>query len=86
MADTPTGTRRPHHAPRPSPYTALGAPRPGPTHLDLIRETPKYAPSQTYMINNLTAVGRTGRHVIYQNVGQCSDVHAGGEGSRGCAR
>ncbi|MEU4576670.1 MULTISPECIES: lytic polysaccharide monooxygenase [Nonomuraea] len=52
-------------------------------HLELIRETPRYAPSQNYVISNLSASGRTGRHVIYtvwkashmdQTYYICSDV------------
>ncbi|MFD1535592.1 lytic polysaccharide monooxygenase auxiliary activity family 9 protein [Nonomuraea guangzhouensis] len=59
--------------------TALGW-----NHLELVRETAKYAPGQTYMINNLTSAGRTGRHVIYtiwkashmdQTFYFCSDVN-----------
>lgn len=52
-------------------------------HLELIRETPKYAPAGTYMINGLSKGSRTGRHVIYtiwkashmdQTFYFCSDV------------
>ncbi|MFC4534147.1 lytic polysaccharide monooxygenase auxiliary activity family 9 protein [Sphaerisporangium dianthi] len=52
-------------------------------HLELVRETGRYAPGSTYMVNGLSSGGRTGRHVIYtiwkashadQNYYFCSDV------------
>jgi chitin-binding protein len=63
-------------------YNALTTPL-GWNHLELVRETPKYAPSGTYMINNLSKGSRTGHHVIYtiwkashmdQTFYFCSDV------------
>jgi predicted carbohydrate-binding protein with CBM5 and CBM33 domain len=53
-------------------------------HLELVRETPRYGPSQTYMINGINKGSRTGRHVIYtvwkashmdQTYYICSDVN-----------
>jgi lytic cellulose monooxygenase (C4-dehydrogenating) len=53
-------------------------------NLELIRETPRYAPSQNYVINDVSSSGRTGRHVIYtiwkashmdQTYYICSDVN-----------
>ncbi|MEW9548216.1 lytic polysaccharide monooxygenase [Nonomuraea sp. NPDC050783] len=55
-------------------------------HLELIRETGKYAPSDTYMINGINKGSRTGRHVVYtiwkashmdQTYYFCSDVNFG---------
>jgi lytic cellulose monooxygenase (C4-dehydrogenating) len=63
-------------------YNATTTPL-GWNHLDLVRETPRYAPSQTYLINGLSSSGRTGRHVVYtvwkashmdQTYYICSDV------------
>ncbi|GAA3828143.1 lytic polysaccharide monooxygenase [Sphaerisporangium flaviroseum] len=59
--------------------TALGW-----NHLELVRETGRYAPGQTYMINNISRGARTGRHVVYtiwqashmdQTFYFCSDVN-----------
>ncbi|WP_049567665.1 lytic polysaccharide monooxygenase auxiliary activity family 9 protein [Nonomuraea sp. SBT364] len=64
-------------------YNATTTPL-GWNHLELVRETPRYAPSQNYVISNLSASGRTGRHVIYtiwqashmdQTYYICSDVN-----------
>ncbi|TMR97959.1 lytic polysaccharide monooxygenase auxiliary activity family 9 protein [Nonomuraea basaltis] len=53
-------------------------------HLELVRETPRYGQSDTYMINGLSKGSRTGRHVIYtvwkashmdQTYYICSDVN-----------
>ncbi|MEV4564445.1 lytic polysaccharide monooxygenase [Nonomuraea sp. NPDC049419] len=52
-------------------------------HLELIRETPRYAPGGEYMITGLNKGSRTGRHVVYtiwkashmdQTYYFCSDV------------
>ncbi|MFG1946942.1 lytic polysaccharide monooxygenase [Nonomuraea sp. NPDC048826] len=52
-------------------------------HLELVRETPRYAPAENYLITSLTKGSRTGRHVIYtiwkashmdQTYYFCSDV------------
>ncbi|GGK96078.1 chitin-binding protein [Sphaerisporangium melleum] len=64
-------------------YNALTTPL-GWNHLELVRETGRYAPSNTYMINNISRGSRTGRHVVYtiwkashadQNYYFCSDVN-----------
>ncbi|MBF8192700.1 lytic polysaccharide monooxygenase [Nonomuraea sp. K274] len=64
-------------------YNATTTPL-GWNHLELVRETPRYAPSQTYMINSINKGSRTGRHVIYtvwkashmdQTYYICSDVN-----------
>lgn len=53
-------------------------------HLELVRETPRYAPAENYLITSLTKGSRTGRHVIYtiwkashmdQTYYFCSDVN-----------
>ncbi|MFC6081935.1 lytic polysaccharide monooxygenase auxiliary activity family 9 protein [Sphaerisporangium aureirubrum] len=53
------------------------------SNLELVRETGRYAPGNTYMINNISAGSRTGRHVVYtiwqashmdQSFYFCSDV------------
>ncbi|MEV4172849.1 MULTISPECIES: lytic polysaccharide monooxygenase auxiliary activity family 9 protein [unclassified Nonomuraea] len=52
-------------------------------HLELVRETPRYAPAGTYMISGINKGSRTGRHVVYtiwkashmdQTYYFCSDV------------
>ncbi|GAA3141955.1 MULTISPECIES: lytic polysaccharide monooxygenase auxiliary activity family 9 protein [Nonomuraea] len=52
-------------------------------HLELVRETPRYAPANEYMITGLNKGSRTGRHVVYtiwkashqdQTYYICSDV------------
>ncbi|KAB8195969.1 cellulose-binding protein [Nonomuraea phyllanthi] len=52
--------------------------------LELVRETPRYAPNGTYMINDVNRGSRTGRHVVYtiwkashmdQTYYFCSDVN-----------
>ncbi|MGI5271374.1 lytic polysaccharide monooxygenase auxiliary activity family 9 protein [Nonomuraea sp. CA-218870] len=52
-------------------------------HLELVRETPRYAPAENYLITGLTKGSRTGRHVVYtiwkashmdQTYYFCSDV------------
>ncbi|MEU8354772.1 lytic polysaccharide monooxygenase [Nonomuraea sp. NPDC048882] len=52
-------------------------------HLELIRETPRYAPANVYLIDNLNKGSRTGRHIVYtiwkashmdQTYYFCSDV------------
>ncbi|WP_412515359.1 lytic polysaccharide monooxygenase [Actinomadura madurae] len=54
--------------------------------LELVRETGRYAPSNNYVIENVNASGRTGRHVVYtvwqaSHMDQvyyiCSDVNFG---------
>jgi chitin-binding protein len=64
-------------------YDALTTPL-GWNHLELVRETGRYAPSDVYMINGLGKGSRTGRHVIYtiwkashmdQTYYFCSDVN-----------
>ncbi|MET7337362.1 lytic polysaccharide monooxygenase auxiliary activity family 9 protein [Nonomuraea sp. NPDC005650] len=66
-------------------YNALTTPL-GWNNLELVRTTPKYAPGDVYMINNLSKGSRTGRHVIYviwqashmdQSFYFCSDVNFG---------
>ncbi|MGP3911643.1 lytic polysaccharide monooxygenase [Nonomuraea sp. 10N515B] len=42
-------------------------------HLELVRETGRYAASDTYMINGLSKGSRTGRHVIY-TIGKASHM------------
>ncbi|MGW2143197.1 lytic polysaccharide monooxygenase auxiliary activity family 9 protein [Nonomuraea bangladeshensis] len=63
-------------------YNALNTPL-GWNHLELIKETGRYAPSDTYMINGISKGSRTGRHVVYtiwkashmdQTYYFCSDV------------
>jgi chitin-binding protein len=66
-------------------YDALTTPL-GWNHLELVRETPRYAPSDNYVITGLSKGSRTGRHVIYtiwkashmdQTYYICSDVNFG---------
>ncbi|MCK2220172.1 lytic polysaccharide monooxygenase [Actinomadura sp. ATCC 31491] len=63
-------------------YNALTTPL-GWGDLELIRQTGKYAPSDTYLINGISKGSRTGRHVVYtiwkashmdQTYYFCSDV------------
>ncbi|HEX4814613.1 MAG TPA: lytic polysaccharide monooxygenase [Nonomuraea sp.] len=64
-------------------YNATTTPL-GWNHLELVRETPRYAPSDNYVISDLGKGSRTGRHVIYtvwkashmdQTYYICSDVN-----------
>lgn len=64
-------------------YNATTTPL-GWNHLELVRETPRYAPAETYMITGLNKGSRTGRHVVYtvwkashmdQTYYICSDVN-----------
>lgn len=64
-------------------YNATTTPL-GWNHLELVRETPRYAPAENYMITGLNKGSRTGRHVIYtiwkashmdQTYYICSDVN-----------
>ncbi|WP_285498063.1 lytic polysaccharide monooxygenase auxiliary activity family 9 protein [Actinomadura sp. NBRC 104425] len=52
--------------------------------LELVRETPKYAPANNYVVSNVSVSGRSGRHVVYtiwkashmdQTYYFCSDVN-----------
>ncbi|MFG2017043.1 lytic polysaccharide monooxygenase auxiliary activity family 9 protein [Actinomadura geliboluensis] len=52
--------------------------------LELVRQTGRYAPANNYVIDNVTAPGRSGRHVVYtiwqashmdQSYYICSDVN-----------
>ncbi|MEO3789200.1 lytic polysaccharide monooxygenase [Nonomuraea sp. B10E15] len=64
-------------------YNATTTPL-GWNHLELVRETSRYAPAETYMINGVGKGSRTGRHVVYtiwkashmdQTYYICSDVN-----------
>jgi predicted carbohydrate-binding protein with CBM5 and CBM33 domain len=64
-------------------YNATTTPL-GWNHLELVRETPRYASAENYMITGLSKGSRTGRHVIYtvwkashmdQTYYICSDVN-----------
>ncbi|MDX3106435.1 lytic polysaccharide monooxygenase [Nonomuraea angiospora] len=66
-------------------YNAVTTPL-GWNNLELVRTTPKYAPGDVYMINDISKGSRTGRHVIYtiwqashmdQSFYFCSDVNFG---------
>ncbi|MEU6036308.1 lytic polysaccharide monooxygenase [Actinomadura sp. NPDC047616] len=52
--------------------------------LELVRETPRYAPANNYVVSNVNVSGRSGRHVVYtvwkashmdQTYYICSDVN-----------